>query len=83
MFVTLDWKILPMTNTLAYYKNLLFLSIKSFITLGPGLMFASNSGAFPTEVGAPLQGRLLALHSNIRQGWKGLPGTITLAYEEH
>jgi hypothetical protein len=25
--------------------------------------------------GAPLYGRLLALPTNIRQGWKGLPGT--------
>jgi hypothetical protein len=32
--------------------------------------------------GAPLQGRPLALPSNIRQGWKGLPGKITLAYYE-
>jgi hypothetical protein len=30
--------------------------------------------------GAPLQARLLALHSNIRHGWKKLPGANTLAY---
>jgi hypothetical protein len=28
-------------------------------------------------------GRLLASPTNIRQGWKGLPGTITLAYYEN
>jgi hypothetical protein len=27
-------------------------------------------------------GRLLALPSNIRLGWKGLPGTNTVAYSE-
>jgi hypothetical protein len=32
---------------------------------------------------APLQGRLLALPTNIRLGWKGLPGTNTLAFYEH
>ncbi len=30
--------------------------------------------------GAPLYGRLLALPTNTRLGWKGLPGTDTLAY---
>jgi hypothetical protein len=30
--------------------------------------------------GAPLQGRLLASLTNIRLGWKGMPGTNTLAY---
>jgi hypothetical protein len=30
--------------------------------------------------GAALWGRLLALPTNIRLGWKGLPGTNTLAY---
>ncbi len=31
---------------------------------------------------APLQGRLLASHTNIRLGWQGLPGTNALAYYE-
>ncbi len=31
---------------------------------------------------APLWGRLLALPTNIRLGWKGLPGTKVLAYHE-
>jgi hypothetical protein len=30
--------------------------------------------------GAPLKGKLLALTTNIRLGWKGLPGTNALAY---
>jgi len=29
---------------------------------------------------APFYGRHLALPTNIRPGWKGLPGTNTLAY---
>jgi hypothetical protein len=33
--------------------------------------------------GAPLWGRLLALLTNVRLGWKGLPGTNTLVYYEH
>ncbi len=32
--------------------------------------------------GAQLYGRLLALPTNIRLGWKGLPGTNALAYYE-
>jgi hypothetical protein len=32
--------------------------------------------------GAPLYGRLLALPTNIRLGWKGLPETNALAYYE-
>ncbi len=31
---------------------------------------------------APLYGRLLALPTNIRLGWKGLPGKNALAYYE-
>jgi hypothetical protein len=30
--------------------------------------------------GAPLYGKFLALPTNTRLGWKGLPGTNTLAY---
>ncbi len=33
--------------------------------------------------GAPLTGRLLILPTNIRLGWKALPGTNTVAYHEH
>jgi hypothetical protein len=33
--------------------------------------------------GAPLLGRLLALPTNIRLGWKGLSGTNTLTYWVH
>ncbi len=32
---------------------------------------------------APLQGRILALPTNIRLGWKGLPGKNTIAYYEN
>jgi hypothetical protein len=41
----------------------------------------------PTQVkqlsGAPLEGRLLALKTNLRLDRKGLPGTNTLAYYKH
>jgi hypothetical protein len=33
--------------------------------------------------GAPLKGRLLASPTNIRLGWKGWPGSSTLAYYEN
>ncbi len=33
--------------------------------------------------GGRLCGSLLALHTNIRLGWKGLPRINTLAYYEH
>ncbi len=48
----------------------------------PSLMFPSETGTSPSEVlsGALLQGRLLALFTNIRLGLKGMPGTSTLAY---
>jgi hypothetical protein len=39
-------------------------------------MFESKAGACSSE----LSGRLLALLANITPGWKGLPGTNTLAY---
>jgi hypothetical protein len=32
---------------------------------------------------ASFYGKLLALHTNIRKGWKGLPRTNTLAYYEN
>jgi hypothetical protein len=48
-------------------------------------MFAGKAGAYPSE--APLRYStlcmLLASSTNIRLDWKGLPGTITLAYCEN
>jgi hypothetical protein len=45
-------------------------------------MSAGEAGAYPSE--APFRcstlGSLLALPTNIRLGWKGLPGTNALAY---
>ncbi len=43
-------------------------------------------GAYPRVEymkSSSLQGRLLALPTNIRLGWEGLQGTNTLAYYEH
>ncbi len=50
----------------------------------PSLMFAGKAGAYPSEapLGAPHKGRLLASPTNIRLGWKGLPGTNALTYYE-
>jgi hypothetical protein len=48
-------------------------------------MFATKAGAYlikPISV-APLMGRLMAVATNIRLGWKGLPGTNTLACNEN
>jgi hypothetical protein len=45
-------------------------------------MFAGKAGTYPSDhlSGAPLLGRLLALPTNIRLGWKGLPVENALAY---
>ena len=52
--------------------------------LQPSVMFAGEAGAFRVKPlsGAPLKGRPLSLPTNIRQGWRGLPGTNALAYSE-
>jgi len=46
------------------------------------LMFAGKAGAYPndTPLDSPLEGSFLTLPTNIRLGWKILPGTNTLAY---
>jgi hypothetical protein len=50
--------------------------IKRFILETPGACTIKLSGA-------PLQDRLLASPTNIRLGWKGSPGTNTIAYYEN
>jgi hypothetical protein len=45
----------------------------------PCLIFLSKAGSYPNE--EPF--RLQALPTNIRLGWKGMPGTNTLAHYEH
>jgi hypothetical protein len=54
---TLSKKGFEWTNTLAYSENLY---LKSFITLGPGLILTINLKAYP--------GRLLALLADYRTG---------------
>jgi hypothetical protein len=60
----------------------------------PSLMYVINAGAYPrgrpvavksfiTLAPERLKGRLLALHTIVRLGWKTLPGTNTLAYYGH
>ncbi len=48
--------------------------------LQSSLMFAGKDTNVKNLSGAPHQGKLLALHTNIGPGWKSLPGTNTLAY---
>jgi hypothetical protein len=36
VFVILDWKSLPMTNTLTHNKHWQITNVKSFVTLAPG-----------------------------------------------
>ncbi len=51
----------------------------------PSLRFAGMAGAYPSK--APFicftLGWAPCLNTNIRLGWKGLPGTNTLAYYEN
>ncbi len=51
----------------------------------PSQMFVGIAGAYLVEEpsGASLLGRLQASSTNIRLGWKGLPGTNTLAYYDN
>ncbi len=51
----------------------------------PSTVFAGKAWACPVKhiSGTPLKGKLLALPTNIRLGWKSLPGTNTLAYYEN
>ena len=54
--------------------------------LQPSLMFAGKAGAYPRVEylkDASLYCRLLVLTADIRLGWKGLPGTNTLAYYDN
>jgi len=42
------------------------------------MLFVSKAGAYTSDLsGAPLLGRFQALPTNIRLGWKSLPGTNT------
>jgi hypothetical protein len=57
---------------------------KSLKTLTPGAnVIKLFSYLFTIKLSdAPLYGRLLALPTNVRLGWKDLPGTNALAYYE-
>ncbi len=61
----------------------MFVSAKPF---QPSLKFLSKAGAYPTEetFRRLLYGRLQALNTNIRLGWKGLQGqTLELITNIH
>ncbi len=53
------------------------------ISTGQCLLVRLASTPVITLSGAPFQGRLLALPTNIRLSRKGLSGTSTQAYYEH
>ncbi len=42
--IRLDWKGLPRTNTLAYYKHPFITAVTSFTILGPGVLFPVLAG---------------------------------------
>jgi hypothetical protein len=66
------------TNTLAYHKHSLITTVKSFITLGPGLRPVACADEEHMK-GAPL-GKAPSLPENIRLGCKCKLGANTLAY---
>jgi hypothetical protein len=71
-------RMLARTNTLAYFDAASAEKKKVLLhcLLGPMLYtFFVRTLMFVV--------RLLALHANIRLGWRGMPGTNTLAYYEH
>ncbi len=48
------------------------------------IVFEGKAGAYPSKTHSdPLKGRLLALSTKNRQGWKGLPGANIAAYYEN
>jgi hypothetical protein len=59
-------------------KPFLF-NLFSFKSFQPGLMFTSKTAFYPSETPfrCSLLGRLLALPTSIRRGWKGMPGRNT------
>ncbi len=63
-----------MTNAIAYYSSPDITTEESYIAKAPG--------AFPRVEQVASLGYNLALPTNIRLGWKGFPGTNTLAYYE-
>jgi hypothetical protein len=62
------------TNTIAYYSTGDITNEESYIAKAPG--------AYPRVGQVTSLGYNLALPANIRLGWKGSPGTNTLAYYE-
>jgi hypothetical protein len=79
MFVTLGWKSLPGTNTLAYYENSKIVDKRSFKKLSPGACIIK----LITAVIYGFRNKLQFLSLNTRLSWKGFPGTNTLAYNRN
>jgi hypothetical protein len=71
--IRLGWKGSPGTNILAYYKNMSITAIKCFITLAPGADAIKRFISVIYEF-------FLYDRVFVRIGWKGLPGTNTLAF---
>ncbi len=72
-----------------YCRNLRMFVIRQTVCLcipvQPSLMFQSKAGAYSRIVHQRCTslGQSLALLTNIRLGWKGLPGTNSRAYYKH
>jgi hypothetical protein len=67
---------MAVANTLAYYITATITAVKSFIVQTPGACIITNI----TAVIYGFRNDLECLSLNTRLGWKGLPGTNTLAY---
>ncbi len=68
--IRLEWKQMPVTNTLALYNTELITAVKSFKVQARVESFAKLDSA----------GKIPALLTNIRLGWKQTPVTNSLAY---
>jgi hypothetical protein len=81
---------MAVTNTLAYFvrfkksakneANLAKYFVNNFFFNEKNIILLTNVFRVRHLSGVPLKGRLLALPTNIKLGWKSLPGTNDLAY---
>ncbi len=67
---------MKVANSLAYYDTATMSAVKSFIVQTPGACVIKLIMAAIYS----FRNKLECLSLNIRLGWKGLPGTNTLAY---
>ncbi len=75
--IKLGRKSLTHMHTLAYYTTELITTVKKFYSV---LVYTTKHYGFVMYV---FRNKLKCLSLNTRLGWKGLPGTNTLAYYEN